>query len=562
MIKKKSLLVLILFLYTGLILSQTLEKDNFYLKKITGFTDTNNDSLIYYAKKLKNSKNLCHFYHAINLEAKAYYQKNNINLAKEKTLFVLESLKNKNEYCFKQKKITALNRLFWIYKNQTQFQEAFDVLLKRIEIINSLEIKDNYYIANLISSENNLAIIKTVLGFHEEARTILKEILPKLPAIYNDLDKGDYFLKLNRSSTLNTIGESYLETSKNSNSRHLDSASVYFKKAFTIAKTFNHPHENSETLYQLREAEILIAKKKFKEALILIQKNSSNSDQFKTTQNINSLKTICFYQLENNDSTLYYSQQFLKNYTNKPRIKKRLISIYDILANQYFKTKQIDSAYKYSELTIAELNILSKNKNEANKSHYLYDYKNAQKLNELILKKEKKNRSVFIYIVIIITLFGFLIVYLLFKKNKKIANDLIDIKFEIEEKTVPQKKEYNIEEKLENKLLNGINELKKSTDFLDPGFSINVLSKKLNTNTSYLSYIINKEFNQSFKQYVTGLRIEYLIKKLTEESKYRNYTIKSLAEEIGYTNASAFTRAFKKYKGNTPSEFIKCLNQD
>jgi len=75
MIKKKSLLVLILFLYTGLILSQTLEKDNFYLKKITGFTDTNNDSLIYYAKKLKNSKNLCHFYHAINLEAKAYYQK-------------------------------------------------------------------------------------------------------------------------------------------------------------------------------------------------------------------------------------------------------------------------------------------------------------------------------------------------------------------------------------------------------------------------------------------------------------------------------------------------------
>jgi YesN/AraC family two-component response regulator len=88
-----------------------------------------------------------------------------------------------------------------------------------------------------------------------------------------------------------------------------------------------------------------------------------------------------------------------------------------------------------------------------------------------------------------------------------------------------------------------------------------VLSKKLNTNTSYLSYIINKEFNQSFKQYITELRIEYLIKKLTKESKYKNYTIKSLGEEIGYTNASAFTRAFKKYKGITPSEFIKYLNQ-
>jgi AraC-like DNA-binding protein len=561
MIEKKKIFLLIFFLYAGLISSQILKKDNFYLKKTTFFTDINNDSLIYYARKLKSSKNLCHFYHAINLEAKAYYQKNNINLAKEKTLFVLESLKNKNEYCLKKNKITALNRLFWIYKNETKFQEAFDVLLKRLEIINSLEIKDKYYTANFISVEKNLAIIKTVLGLHEEARTILKETLPKLPIIYNDLDKGDYFLKLNIASTLNTIGESYLETSKNSNRSNLDSASVYFKKAFAVAKTFNVPHEDSETLYKLREAEVLIAKDKFNEALNLIQKNSSNSDQFKTTQNINSLKTICFYQLKNNDSTLYYSQQFLKNYTNKPSIKKRLISIYDILANQYFKNKEIDSAYKYSELTIAELNILSKNKNEVNKSHYLYDYKNAQKLNTLILRKEKGNRNIFTSIIFIIILLGLIIVYLLFKKNKKIANNLIDIKIEMGEKPVPQKKEYNIDKKLENKLLKGINELKKSTDFLDPSFSINVLSKKLSTNTSYLSYIINKEFNQSFKQYITELRIEYLIKNLTKENKYRNYTIKSLGEEIGYTNASAFTRAFKKYKGITPSEFIKHLNQ-
>ncbi|MFT5674046.1 MAG: hypothetical protein ACI9JT_002702, partial [Polaribacter sp.] len=99
MIKKKKIFLLIFFLYAGLISSQILIKDNFYLKKTTFFTDINNDSLIYYAKKLKSSKNLCHFYHAVNLEAKAYYQKNNINLAKEKTLFVLENLKNKNKYC-------------------------------------------------------------------------------------------------------------------------------------------------------------------------------------------------------------------------------------------------------------------------------------------------------------------------------------------------------------------------------------------------------------------------------------------------------------------------------
>ena len=140
MIKKKKIFLLIFFLTAGLISSQILIKDNFYLKKTTFFTDVNNDSLIYYAKKLKSSKNLCHFYHALNLEVKAYYQKNNINLAKEKTLIVLENLKDKNKYCFKKNKITALNRLFWIYKNQNQFQKAFDVLLKREKIVKSLLI--------------------------------------------------------------------------------------------------------------------------------------------------------------------------------------------------------------------------------------------------------------------------------------------------------------------------------------------------------------------------------------------------------------------------------------
>ena len=153
------------------------------------------------------------------------------------------------------------------------------------------------------------------------------------------------------------------------------------------------------------------------------------------------------------------------------------------------------------------------------------------------------------------------IIFFYYRKNKRTIIKFDNARQQLNDIPVIHKKEYNIDKKLENKFLKGINELKKSTDFLDPGFSIKVLSKKLNTNTSYLSYIINKEFNQSFKQYITELRIEYLIKKLTRESKYKNYTIKSLGEEIGYTNASAFTRAFKKYKGITPSEFIKYLNQ-
>ena len=38
------------------------------------------------------------------------------------------------------------------------------------------------------------------------------------------------------------------------------------------------------------------------------------------------------------------------------------------------------------------------------------------------------------------------------------------------------------------------------------------------------------------------------------------YSIQALAEELGYTNASAFTRAFKKQIGVTPSVFLKSLD--
>ena len=126
-------------------------------------------------------------------------------------------------------------------------------------------------------------------------------------------------------------------------------------------------------------------------------------------------------------------------------------------------------------------------------------------------------------------------------------------------KSIPLKKKYILNKVLKKEILIGLQELEHSKDFLNLDFNIQFLAKKLNTNTTYLSYTVNRLKNQPFKQYVMKLRMAYLINKLQEENKFRNYTIKALAEEIGYTNASAFTRAFKKYKGITPSEYLKSL---
>ncbi|WP_416370340.1 helix-turn-helix domain-containing protein [Tenacibaculum ovolyticum] len=86
------------------------------------------------------------------------------------------------------------------------------------------------------------------------------------------------------------------------------------------------------------------------------------------------------------------------------------------------------------------------------------------------------------------------------------------------------------------------------------------MADSLKTNTTYISFVFNKHNEESFSQYYTKRKIEYIIDQLKTNATYRKYSIQALAEEIGYTNASAFTRAFKKQIGVTPSAFLKSLN--
>jgi AraC-like DNA-binding protein len=568
---RKNLLFVIFFLNGCFLFSQKSENDNFYLKKLYTFTNINNDSILFYAKKLKRSKINCNVLRAINFEAKAHYQKENFNLAVDKSLDVIRSIKDKTDNCYKFNKLTALNRLFWVYKNQNKYQKAFKVALERKEITESLDEKNDIYNLSILSVYHNLATIKSVMGYYRESRLILKDALPKLPKIYQNLtqnnyypnsDQGDYFLKLNQSSTLNLIGESYLESANENNLEELDSASLYFKKAFEVAKTFSPPHKDSEAAYQIRKVGVLIAKKKFKEALNLIQKFDNNSKILHIEQNVNELKAICFYELKNSDSAIYYSKKYLNYQKRNITPKQKSAFIYDVLASQYYKNKQIDSAFKYSELTVLAVKTLNQSKSKVNKSYYLHDFKNVEALNKILISKNKSTKISFITYAALLLIITFFITFFFYRKSKKTTLKFDEISNQIQNTQVQEKTAYNLNVVLENKILSGIQELEKSTDYLDASFNINVLAKKINTNTSYLSYTINKIKNKSFKQYITELKIEYLIKQLKIDKNYKKYTIKYLAEEIGYTSASAFTRAFKKHKGIIPSEFIKSLSEE
>jgi AraC-like DNA-binding protein len=76
----------------------------------------------------------------------------------------------------------------------------------------------------------------------------------------------------------------------------------------------------------------------------------------------------------------------------------------------------------------------------------------------------------------------------------------------------------------------------------------------MNIHANYLSRIINERRNQSFNDFVNQYRIEEACRRLTDPG-WKNMTILQIAYETGFYSKSVFNTAFKKFTGQTPSQY-------
>ena len=92
--------------------------------------------------------------------------------------------------------------------------------------------------------------------------------------------------------------------------------------------------------------------------------------------------------------------------------------------------------------------------------------------------------------------------------------------------------------------------------FLDAGFSMPTLAKKLGISTHHLSQILNEELGQNFFDFLAGYRIreaQLLLK--SEDSHF--IKIEEIGQMVGYNSKSSFNTAFRRITGTTPSEYKK-----
>ncbi|MBO9690235.1 AraC family transcriptional regulator [Chryseobacterium sp.] len=114
----------------------------------------------------------------------------------------------------------------------------------------------------------------------------------------------------------------------------------------------------------------------------------------------------------------------------------------------------------------------------------------------------------------------------------------------------------------ESKLLELLEDFEKGELYNNKGMSLSFLAGELNTNTKYLSYVINQHKSADFKTYINRLRINYIVDKLINDEKYRQYKISILADECGFSSHSKFAAVFKAVTDYSPSAYIKYLDAE
>lgn len=87
--------------------------------------------------------------------------------------------------------------------------------------------------------------------------------------------------------------------------------------------------------------------------------------------------------------------------------------------------------------------------------------------------------------------------------------------------------------------------------FCEPDLSITALANKFQISIAYASYLIKKECDQNFSDYLWTLRL----KKARELLLTTDMSIDEISIAVGYLNTSSFRRKFKQETGDTPSRF-------
>jgi AraC-like DNA-binding protein len=436
--------------------------------------------------------------------------------------------------------------------------------------------KDQNDIVKLAKIRHNISLVENQIGRRKRALSKAKENLQ----LYNngELDPKLHVTEylntlLNVSNVYTTIADDFTEE----RTFYLDSALTY--NTLGLEKSLEANDLEVRSIFLVIQG--IIHQKKG--AFSIAATNFDAAEKEKVRLGLYNQFSILYlhkgknYFLQNDiDKALVYLLKtdsiVKKNDTYSPHLQET----YKLLAESYKKKGAIEKSvayYKIYEEKDTENDALMREVSEnLYKKYEIPSFKNKIAQLQEEAENEQQKSTTLIYICIVLILL-FIAGFWYYKKReitfkKRFESILKEVKDKEEEKekekttSKPQKAQtYFITDENIQKILEGLDKFEKKELFLQKNCTLNFVAKKIHTNSTYLSKTIQSHKQKKFVHYITDLRLDYALKRLKNDSKFRTYDIKSIALELGFNTAESFSKSFKKRTGIYPSFYIKNLNK-
>jgi len=96
--------------------------------------------------------------------------------------------------------------------------------------------------------------------------------------------------------------------------------------------------------------------------------------------------------------------------------------------------------------------------------------------------------------------------------------------------------------------------MKSEKPYLESELTLTKLAEQLDIPPHHLSQMLNESLNQNFFDFVNSYRVEEA-RRLLQDPEKSAFTVLAVAEEAGFNSKTAFNTAFKRFTGETPTEY-------
>ncbi|WP_298426684.1 helix-turn-helix transcriptional regulator [uncultured Kordia sp.] len=460
-----------------------------------------------------------------------------------------------------QKNATLLGKAyerkgFVFYHRKIAYDTALEFYSKALKL--ATETNDQLL---MITVEHKIAALYFMIDNKKVA-------LQKYRALYHkayDKKEIPYAIKILFLKSLSNV---YLKkyTIDSTATKFLDSSNFFSEKALKLAFAEQNKKDIAYLTNLLGIASF--TNKAYDEALTHLAKAETIATEIGLKERLKSVyhyKGIVFLAKQQSDSAIYY---FQKNAVHLADTTKLFLypNTYSLLSESYKQQNNLKEALHYSQLAIEyTTNTYSKRAELQYTLDTKYDIpklkeKSKQLQQALLQTSYTKNIWTVLALFLVVILIGS---FLFFRRRERINRTNFEktvANLSKVEKVISIPKNSastHVSEAQTESILKALTQFEQSVLFVNPDCTLSFLAQELNTNTTYLSKIINTHKKQSYTEYLVNLRISYALKRLKNEKRFRAYSIASIAEECGFKSAKSFSRAFKKHTEIYPSYYIK-----